>query len=214
MLCETFSLTLSSIASTNGDLLGFIFLTLLPIRNPQNKYKTKTVKPLHEVSCCHQDPARSLPTHSLLCHFKKKTKEIPLIEDISKFPILKIKSKIKIQKGKTSLKIEAQLRNSLKIDLSSSLKTQRSELISSLTGWFAVIRYLISDDKQAVDSWLQVCLSLFVSRQIMEITLISDSTRYNLLRLFISLHFNSFTRILYLEKLFEMNRLCLSFYLF
>ena len=138
----------------------------------------------------------------------------PLIGDISKFPILKIKSKIKIQKGKTSLKIEAQLRNSLKIDLSSSLKTQRSELISSLTGWFAVVSYLISDDKQAVDSRLQVCLSLFVSRQIMEITLISDSTRYNLLRLFISLHFNRFTRILYLEKLFEMNRLCLNFYLF
>ena len=37
-------LTLSSIASTNGDLLGFIFLTLLPIRNPQNKYKTKKRK--------------------------------------------------------------------------------------------------------------------------------------------------------------------------
>ena len=46
MLCATLSffLTLSSIASTNGDLLGFIFLTLLPIRNPQNKHKTKTEK--------------------------------------------------------------------------------------------------------------------------------------------------------------------------
>ena len=51
MLCETlsFSLTLSSIASTNGDLLGFIFLTLIPIKNPQNKYKTKTEKLL---LCC------------------------------------------------------------------------------------------------------------------------------------------------------------------
>ncbi|KAM3702467.1 hypothetical protein ACJW31_04G027900 [Castanea mollissima] len=46
MLCATtsFFLTLSSIASTNGDLLGFIFLTIVPIRNPQNKYKTKTEK--------------------------------------------------------------------------------------------------------------------------------------------------------------------------
>ena len=33
--------------------------------------------------------------------------------------------------------------NSLKIDLSSSQKTQRSELISSPTGWFAVVSYLI-----------------------------------------------------------------------
>ena len=40
----SFSLILSSIVSTNGDLLGFIFLTLLPIRNPQKKYKTKTEK--------------------------------------------------------------------------------------------------------------------------------------------------------------------------
>ena len=107
--------------------------------------------------------------------------------------------------------------------LSSSQKTQRSELISSPTGWFAVVSYLISDDKWAVDRLstlrhpifrLQVCLSLLVSREIMEITLISDSTRYDLLRLFISLHFYRFTRIPYLEKLFEMNRLCLSFYLF
>ena len=46
MLCATLSffLTLSSIASTNGDLLGFIFLSLLPIKNPQNKYKTKIEK--------------------------------------------------------------------------------------------------------------------------------------------------------------------------
>ena len=43
MLCETFSLTLSSIASTIGDLLGFIFLTLLPIRNPHNKYKNRKI---------------------------------------------------------------------------------------------------------------------------------------------------------------------------
>lgn len=43
MLCATlsFSLILSSIASTNGDLLGFIFLTLLPIRNPQTNTKQK-----------------------------------------------------------------------------------------------------------------------------------------------------------------------------
>ena len=44
MLCATLSffLTLSSIASTNGDLLGFIFLTLLPIKNPQNKNRKIT----------------------------------------------------------------------------------------------------------------------------------------------------------------------------
>ena len=69
--------------------------------------------------------------------------------------------------------------NSLKINLSSSQKTQRSELISSPMGWFAVVSDLISDDKQAVDRLstlchpnfrLQVCLSLFVSREIMEIT--------------------------------------------
>ena len=134
------------------------------------------------------------------------------------------KSKIKIQKGELiylfifyfifftlhTQKQLTQLENSLKIDLSSSQKTQRLELISSSMGWFAVVSYLISDDKLAIDS----CLSLFVSREIMEITLIFDSTRYDLLRLFISLHLYRFTRILYLEKLFEMNRLCLSFYLF
>ena len=143
----------------------------------------------------------------------------PLIKEISKFPTLEISPKLKYKKENSfsfsfftlhTQKQLTQLENSLKIDLSSSQKTQRLELISSSMGWFAVVSYLISDDKLAIDS----CLSLFVSREIMEITLIFDSTRYDLLWLFISLHFYRFTRILYLEKLFEMNRLCLSFYLF
>ena len=90
----------------------------------------------------------------------------PLIEDISKFPTLEIKSKIKIQ-GKLIFfhtpnsetthiqkilsKLELMSETSLKIDLNSSQKTQRSELISSPTGWFVVVSYLISDDKRAVD---------------------------------------------------------------
>ena len=57
--------------------------------------------------------------------------------------------------------------NSLKIDLSSSQKTQRSKLVSSPTGWFAVVSYLISDDKRAVDS----CLSLFVSEKLWKLHL-------------------------------------------
>ena len=81
--------------------------------------------------------------------------------------------------SENSLKIGAMSENSLKIDLSLSQKTQRSELISSPTGWFAVVSYLISDDNRAVDRLstlrhpifrLQVCLSLSVSREIMEIT--------------------------------------------
>ena len=111
------------------------------------------------------------------------------MEDISKFPTLEIESKIKIQKENSFLftlhnqkilsKSELISEISLKIDLSSSQETQSSELISCPTGWFAMVSYLISDDKRAVDRLstlrhpifrLQVCLSLFVSRQIMEIT--------------------------------------------
>ena len=112
----------------------------------------------------------------------------PLIEDISKFPTLEIKSKIKIQKGKLffflmlhTRKPLTQSENSLKIDLSSSQKTQRSELISSSTGWFAVVSCLISDDKRAVDRLNTLCHPIsdyrsvficFVSRELSKKSLV------------------------------------------
>ena len=67
----------------------------------------------------------------------------PLIEDISKFPILEIKSKIKIQKGKLIFVLAPQSENSLKIGAHLRKFSQnRSELISENS---KIRAHLISD---------------------------------------------------------------------